>query len=204
MATISKYQTASGATLYRVRYRTPGRGQTQKRGFRTKRDAEIFAASVEVSKLKGEYVSPANARITIGELGPAWLDRKRGHVKPSTFNIRDKAWRIHVEPRWGAVPIGDIRPTSVQQWIADLNQGAEGAKRASTILQAHHVLSAILEDAVSDNLLARNPAKGVKLPRGRPEAPGVSQSPPGGRSRSGGRGLRGAGVDARIHRAPVG
>ena len=34
MATISRYQTASGATLYRVRYRTPGRGQTDKRGFR--------------------------------------------------------------------------------------------------------------------------------------------------------------------------
>ena len=40
MATISKYQTASGATLYRVRYRTRDRGQTDKRGFKTKRDAE--------------------------------------------------------------------------------------------------------------------------------------------------------------------
>ena len=38
MATISKYQTASGATLYRVRYRTTG-CETEKRGFKTKRDA---------------------------------------------------------------------------------------------------------------------------------------------------------------------
>lgn len=49
MATISKYQIASGATLYRVRYRTPGRGQTDKRGFKTKRDAEAFANTVEVT-----------------------------------------------------------------------------------------------------------------------------------------------------------
>ena len=42
MATISKYQTAGGTTLYRVRYRTPDRGQTQKRGFTTKRDGHGF------------------------------------------------------------------------------------------------------------------------------------------------------------------
>jgi hypothetical protein len=58
MARISRYQRASGATLYRVRFYTPDRGETQKRGFRTRRDAEAIASSVEVSKLKGEYVSP--------------------------------------------------------------------------------------------------------------------------------------------------
>ena len=52
MATISKYQTASGATLYRVRYRTPDNRQTDKRGFTTKRVAQAFANSVEVSKLR--------------------------------------------------------------------------------------------------------------------------------------------------------
>ena len=50
MATISRYQTASGATYYRVLYRTPDRRQTQKRGFKTKRAAEAFAADVEVDK----------------------------------------------------------------------------------------------------------------------------------------------------------
>src|SRR6478672_2323390 len=93
MATISKYQTAGGTTLYRVRYRTPDRGQTQKRGFTTKRDAEAFAATVEVSKLRGEYVAPSHARITVGQLGPAWLDRQQGHMKPSGFRSYESAWR---------------------------------------------------------------------------------------------------------------
>ena len=43
MATIEKYQIPRGATLYMVRYRTLGRGQTKKRGFKTKRDAERWA-----------------------------------------------------------------------------------------------------------------------------------------------------------------
>ena len=70
MATISKYQTASGATLHRVRHRTPDHRSTQKRGFTTKRDAELFAATVEVSMARGEYVAPALGRATVGELAP--------------------------------------------------------------------------------------------------------------------------------------
>ena len=41
MATIELYETKAGKR-YRVRYRTPGRGQTDKRGFKTKREAEAF------------------------------------------------------------------------------------------------------------------------------------------------------------------
>ena len=70
MATIEPYETKAGKR-YRVRYRTPGRGQTDKRGFKTKREAEAFAATVEVSKMRGEYVAPSHARMTVGELGHA-------------------------------------------------------------------------------------------------------------------------------------
>ncbi|WP_199280092.1 Arm DNA-binding domain-containing protein [Salinibacterium sp. CAN_S4] len=43
MGSISAYTTASGKR-YRVIYRRPDRLQTQKRGFKTKRDAELFLA----------------------------------------------------------------------------------------------------------------------------------------------------------------
>jgi hypothetical protein len=69
VATISSYQTAQGKR-YRVRYRTPDQRQTDKRGFATKKAAEAFAATVEVPKLRGEYVAPRHARVTLGELGP--------------------------------------------------------------------------------------------------------------------------------------
>lgn len=167
MATIEKYQTSSGAKLYRVRYRTPDNRQTDKRGFTTKRAAEAFAASVEVSKLRGEYVAPRDARVTLGELGPAWLDRQRGHLKPSGYAVMETTWRLRVKPRWGHVALGDIRPTGVQQWIADMGRGTADAKPlgASAIKRAHYVLSRILADAVRDNLIARNPATGIALPR---------------------------------------
>ena len=36
-------------------------------------EAEQVAASVEVSKLRGEFIAPADARVAIGALGPGWL-----------------------------------------------------------------------------------------------------------------------------------
>ncbi len=167
MATVSRYQTSSGATLYRVRYRTPEGRQTDKRGFTTKRDAERFAATVEVAKMRGEYVAPAHARMTVGELGPAWLDRQRGHLKPSSYWVMEIEWRVRVAPRWGHVALGDIRPTAVQRWLSDLSHGVDGATPvgASVLSRAHHVLASILADAVRDHLLALNPATDIKLPR---------------------------------------
>jgi integrase len=166
MATISSYQTADGKR-YRVRYRTPENRQTDKRGFKTKRDAQEFAATVEVSKLKGEYVAPSKARVTLGELGPAWLERQRGHLKPSGYVVMETTWRLRVKPRWGNVALGDIRPTAAQQWFSDLVRGTTDVKPvgASVVRRTHYVFSGILADAVRDNLVARNPAAGVKLPR---------------------------------------
>ena len=63
MATIEPYETKAGRR-YRVRYRTPDRRQTDKRGFKTKRDAEAFAATVEVQKLTGSYIPPSAGRVT--------------------------------------------------------------------------------------------------------------------------------------------
>jgi hypothetical protein len=127
MATVSSYNTGAGKR-YRVRYRTPDRGQTDKRGFKTKREAQAFAATVEVSKLKGEYVAPAHARVTVSKLGQSWLDRQRGHLKPSGYTPMETAWRLRVKPRWGQVALGDIRPTAVQQWISDLGRGTSDVK----------------------------------------------------------------------------
>lgn len=107
MATISSYSTAAGKR-YRVRYRTPDHRQTDKRGFRTKRDAEAFAATVEVEKLLGSYVAPALGRITVAEIAPSWLERKNVDLKPSTYNSLETAWRVHVAPRWGSTRIADI------------------------------------------------------------------------------------------------
>lgn len=160
MATVSRYETAGG-TRWRVRYRTPDNRQTDKRGFTTKREAESFAATLEVAKMRGEYVAPKLGKVTVGELGPAWLQRQQGHMKPSGFRSYASVWKNHVEPRWGTKRINDIRFSDVQGWVSELS-----ARRSPTIVKLSHlVLGGILNDAVKDRLLVSNPAVGVKLPK---------------------------------------
>jgi integrase len=160
MATIERYETKSGATLYRVRYRTPEGRQTDRRGFATKREAQQWAATVEVSKMKGEYVAPSAGTVTVGQLGQAWLDRQRGHMKPSGHRSYGSMWRTHVQPRSGQVPIGQVRHSDVQGWVSELST----RKGPSVVRMCFGILSRILADAVKDRQLAANPCTGVKLP----------------------------------------
>lgn len=79
--TITAYETAAGRR-YRVRYRKPDSSQTDKRGFKTKREAELYLASVTVSTATGDYIDPTLARITVGDLHGRWLAGKKV-LKPS-------------------------------------------------------------------------------------------------------------------------
>ena len=119
--------------------------------------------SVEVNKMTGEYIAPSLGRITVAELGPEWLTRKKQHTAPSHYRMLESAWRVHVSPRWGKVAVADVDLLSIEAWIASM--GAKGAG-ATTVLRAHGVLSGILADAVKSKRLSANPANGVEnLPR---------------------------------------
>ena len=104
--------------------------------FTTKREAQDFANTVEVAKLRGEYVAPSIGRTTIGELGPVWLARQKGHMRPSGHRAYESGWRTHVEPRWGNVRLTDVRHTDVQAWVSEL-----ATHRGPTIVR-HRVLGA--------------------------------------------------------------
>ena len=85
MATIGKYQLKSGAVRYRVRYHSDVSRRTS--GVSTAREAKAFAAAVEVDIAKGAHVRVRDGRVSVGELGRPFLDRRRGPMKPS-------AWRV--------------------------------------------------------------------------------------------------------------
>ena len=127
MASITKYKTKAGELRYRVQYRTPENKLTGARGFKTKREAENYAATVTVSKARGEYIDPADARVTVGDLGPDWLAR-RTHLKPSSRRVEEVAWRVHVEPKWGAVKLANLRHSAVQSWVSAMGRAVTDAE----------------------------------------------------------------------------
>src|ERR1700677_3511672 len=126
MATIERYETKSGATLYRVRYRKPDNRQTDKRGFQTKKAAQAFANTVEVRKLTGEFIPETAGRITVAELAPAWLARKREATAVSNYRMIESAWRVHVAPKWGRCQVSKVSVVDVEVWIAQMVRDGRG------------------------------------------------------------------------------
>lgn len=143
---------------YRVRYRKPDGRQTDKRGFKRKGDAETFSNTVEVDKLTGSYIAPSLGKMTVGELGKAWL---AGQVfdKESWETRVESIWRVHVEPFWGARAVASIDQTEVQAWVARLDRAA------STVGDIHSVFASIMDNAVTQKRIPANIARGVKLPK---------------------------------------
>jgi integrase len=165
MGSIHGYDTPSGKR-YVVRYRKPDHRQAGKRGFKTKRDAEAFLASVTVAMTENSYIDPTDARVAVGELGTIWLEDQAAVLKPSSFHPLESCWRIHVEPQWGNRRVGDIRHSDVRAWVTQLTS----RRGAVTVIRAYGILAAILDIAVRDRRISDNPARGIRLPRKRPKA----------------------------------
>ena len=159
MGSITTYQTAAGRR-YRVIYRKPDHAQTQKRGFATKRDAELFLAHVEIDKSRGAYVDPSKARVLLGEWLDSWM-ASRSDWRPSS---RERACGIvarHIKTQLGSYPLGAIDHRVVQTWAGRLSQ----TQSPASVRKIVNVLSGSLEMAVKDGRLAANPTHGLNLPK---------------------------------------
>ena len=163
VGSVEPYETAGGRR-YRVRYRDPDRRSREKGGFARKRDAEDYLANVTVATSRGEYVDPRTAKSTITELGAEWVANQT-HLKPSAFRSVETAWRVHVEPAWGARRLGEIKHSEVQAWLTRFAFVDGKPRSATVILRAYGVLAAIIDVAVRDRRVTTNVARGVKLPR---------------------------------------
>lgn len=158
MATIEPYETKSGRR-YRVRYRTPDHRQTDKRGFRTKKSAQDFAATVEVDKLRGSYVAPSAGRVTVGLYAEQWFSGKV-NLSESTRARYRSALDVHILPVFGGMPIVDVTRPMLRNWVTAMATASSPA----TVRKNAGVMHQILEQAVDDSRLSINAAAGLDLP----------------------------------------
>jgi integrase len=145
---------------WKARYIDPDDRERAK-SFIRKADAERFLTEVEHSKIAGSYLDPDAGRVTLRSRVPLWLDSL----------TCDATTRHHIEGRVNKhlIPrLGDRRldvlvksPSLIQSWVVGLPVGAAYAQ------QILADLSAILDQAVTDSLIPRNPCKAatVKAPR---------------------------------------
>lgn len=161
MAVIDSYMLKAGRR-WRVTYRKPDGSQTCKRGFLRKRDAQEWAAEhVTMAVARGGFIDPQAGRVTVGGLWPAWIAKKRVSSKASYVESLERAWRVHVEPKWGVRRLSSIHRNEVQEWVTGQAQG----KSATVVLRNLGILRGICADACADRLIASNPCAGIETPR---------------------------------------
>ncbi len=154
MASIAKRTTNTGQPKYDVRYRDPT-GRQRKKAFSRRADADRFARTVEVEKETGRYVDPTAGKITFGEYAERWLQH-RPNLRPRTVSSYRSILRNHLSGTLGDTPITFLTPTQVREWWAAMHYGNLSP---ATCAKAYRLLRSILNTAVDDELIPKNPCR---------------------------------------------
>jgi integrase len=156
---IHKKQTKSGPR-YQVKWRRIDGSQASK-SFRTKKEAETWQAQVISERAKGTLIDERRGKIPFKELVSEYLANKT-HQRTTTIRRREGNLNKHILPALGDRPICHIRHSDVQTMVTKwVNDGL--APR--TIKQHIQVMKPIFDYAVKDDMIAKNPTKGLNLPR---------------------------------------
>jgi integrase len=145
---------------WRARYRAPD-GRQHSKSFKRKIDAERWLRAEEGRADRGEWVDPTAGAVRYAQWADAWHAGLHS-IGPKTRHGYASLLRSRVLPTFGETELRRISTASVRAWVAAMaDDGLSGAR----IRQALQVLRASLDVAVSDGLMVRNPAAGVKAPR---------------------------------------
>ena len=140
---------------WQVRVRDQGTGKLTSLGtFGTKSDANVALAQAVADRSRGSWVSPERGRVTLGEWAGRWM-AQHPKLGPRTRDRYDGLLRLHILPDLGDAALGDLRPSTVRTWHANVQQRAS----RDTAAKAYRLLRAILNTAVADELISRNPCQ---------------------------------------------
>ena len=161
MANITSYETAHGRR-FEVRYLKPDGRSSRKRGFARKKDAELWMAEhVTAAKASDMFVSHEAGMVTVGQLYEQFVAERSPIWKPSQAHTVDSRWRTHISPVFGDIPVSKITRAMLQDWVSGLAE----RRSASLTCTTANILSGVLDLAVQDRRITRNPMDGVTLPR---------------------------------------
>jgi integrase len=156
MASISKRHTASGEPRYDVRYRAGGRPVEE--AFKRRQDAENRVRQIEAEKLKGQVVDPRRGREKLADFAERWLEARTVNGKPLAPMTKQGyrgLLRRNIEPTIGQYAVAEITSSVVRDWYSKVAVNAGGDQAA----KSYRLLRAILNTAVDDELIGRNPCR---------------------------------------------
>ncbi|MEY9875999.1 integrase [Streptacidiphilus sp. MAP12-33] len=141
---------------WQIRYPDPLTGllRTGEQTYATKTDAEIALTLIEADITRNQWVDPDSGKTNFAVFADAWFrDRK---LEERTRERYEGVIRLHIRPQLGGLTLSEITPARVRSWRTVLL--AEGVGEP-TVVKAYQLLRAIMNTAVDDELIQRNPCR---------------------------------------------
>ncbi|MFF7677461.1 tyrosine-type recombinase/integrase [Actinacidiphila glaucinigra] len=127
--------------------------RTADKTFASQTDADRWLVRQEAKILDGDWHNP-DVEIAFGDYAEAWF--KDRDYAATTRERNGSAMKSHILPAFRAVLLRDITTPQVRRWRTTLlDQGVGGA----TVAKAYQILRAIMNTAVGDGLVQRNPCR---------------------------------------------
>jgi integrase len=157
---------ASGRWQGRVTFYDPDTGKRREttKTFATEREAKKWSREQETLYRENPNQRPPTTEFLKDYLS-RWLQETIVGYKPDSTAQRYRLSLVHVQRLIGTLPLTKVTARDIQGvYNALLSEG----KANSTIKHVHVVLHAALEDAVTWELLPKNPTRGTKPPQPQP------------------------------------
>lgn len=142
---------------WQARYRADdGQLRTAPATFTHRADAERFLAQMDLDRARGGWVDPDAGAVPLATYVEQWLEERPEPLRPRTVELYRGLLRLHILPTFGRVHLNRITSASVRSWHASLRQAGVGD---STVAKAYRLLKGVLNTAVEDDLIGRNPCR---------------------------------------------
>lgn len=135
-------------------YRAPdGQEHRAPDTFETKKDAEVWLSQIEADLTRGDWRDPDAGAVNFHEYAVQWIGERE--LSATTRELYERLLRLHLAPHLGRYDLDEITAPRVRTWRAErLNETGP-----TTVAKCYRLLKAILETAVDDELIRRNPCR---------------------------------------------
>jgi integrase len=135
----------------------------KRRSVSGKTRAEVSRKLTEAMANRDDGLVYDAGKLTVGEYLDKWLaDSVKGTVKETTYANYSYIIRVHISPALGRMHLKSLTPAHVRGFYGEKTHSDLSS---ATVKKMHVVLRKALSQAVSDGLISRNAADGVKPPR---------------------------------------
>ncbi|MCG0748088.1 prophage P2b protein 1, integrase [Lactiplantibacillus plantarum] len=164
MATIKKYQDKDGNTRYQFQVYlgvdplTGKKKNTRRRGFKTKKEAQIVLSRLELD-IYNHGLPTKNDNTIFKDIYQLWFTQYKQTVKESTWVTTQRLFRLHILPIFSDYRIAKI---SIKDCQKAINQWFNaGLVKYHTLM---NYVAKVLDYAINIDLISENPAKRVIVP----------------------------------------